>query len=162
MHIFKKSKHGAHLKAVAALVISSVLFPVVAPADTGAPGIQVELKHAKSLSLRVTLRSGTATTVKFTRDKLPWATSDSMVIIAAVAGGSCLEKEQPIEDPVLVELFLNPNEAMSGDIDLERMFPRLKDVLKLTDVQLFWAYEAPEALHFPHWSGGWLLIPKQK
>lgn len=162
MHLFNNGKHRPRSRAIAAFVASILFFPVVVAADISAPGVHVELRHTKTLSLRVTLRSGAATTAKFTRDKLPWATSDSMVIIATVAGGSCLERAQPIEDPVPIELFLNPNEEMSGDIDLERMFPRIREILRLSDVQLFWAYEAPETLHIPHWSGGWILIPKQK
>jgi hypothetical protein len=131
-------------------------------ADIGKPGVSAELSNSAHLSLHVTLRSGSQSSVKLTRSKLPWATSDSMVIMAAVAGGSCIEKEHLIDDPTAIEIILTPNESMSGDIDLERMFPKLKQVSRLGDVQLFWAYEAPEALQIGRWSGGWILIPKQK
>ena len=64
-----------------------------------------------------------------------------MVIVAAMSGGRVLERELPVDDPV---------------------FPNLRRALKASDVQLFWAYEAPESLHISRWSGGWILIPQQK
>jgi hypothetical protein len=55
-----------------------------------------------------------------------------------------------------------PDQSLTKDIDLEALFPKLRDALKSIDVQLFWTYEAPEVLYIPHWSGGWIVIPKQK
>jgi hypothetical protein len=41
-------------------------------------------------------------------------------------------------------------------------FKGLDAALKKSEVHLFWAYEAPKQLNIPHWSGGWVLIPKQQ
>jgi hypothetical protein len=72
------------------------------------------------------------------------------------------KRDIPVDDPMLDEISVEPNTPLSGDIDLERLFPDIRRVSKVSDVQLFWAYEGPEALHISHWSGGWILIPKQK
>jgi hypothetical protein len=34
--------------------------------------------------------------------------------------------------------------------------------IKKSDIQLFWAYQAPKELNLPRWSGGWILLPHQK
>jgi len=52
--------------------------------------------------------------------------------------------------------------SVSGDINLADYFRDLEGVVKKSDVQLFWAYMAPDELHIAHWSGGWILIPQQK
>jgi len=85
-----------------------------------------------------------------------------MIIVAAIPGGRCLERELPVADPMYDEISLEPNASLSGNIDLERLFPDIRRVLKKVNVQLFWAYEAPDILQIPHWSGGWILIPQQK
>jgi hypothetical protein len=41
-------------------------------------------------------------------------------------------------------------------------FSDLRRWTAVSDVHLFWAYEAPKELNIPHWSGGWMLIPKTK
>jgi hypothetical protein len=37
----------------------------------------------------------------------------------------------------------------------------LDEALKKSEVHLFWFYESPKELNIQHWSGGWVLIPKQ-
>lgn len=149
-------------KAVISLLVLFMSLASPCAADPSFPGIRVELNRAKGLSLHVTLGSGSATTVRFSYSRLPWASGDSMVIVAAVAGGRCLRRDLPVGDPMLHEIALEPGGSLSGDIDLEKLFPDIRNTLKQSDVQLFWAYEAPQALQIPRWSGGWILVPEEK
>jgi hypothetical protein len=125
-------------------------------------GISVELKSGSRLSLHITLEPNIRQTLRVPLNELPWGTHDSMVIVAARRGGRCLRTIRPIEDPPFDKISVEPNTPLTGNIDLESLFPDIRDVLKESDVQLFWAYEAPEALHIPSWAGGWILIPKQQ
>ena len=85
-----------------------------------------------------------------------------MVLVAAIGGGRCLRLERRQRDSQAEPVVsLAPHESLGGDIDLEGLFAQIRSFLKESDVQLFWAYEAPETLHIPRWSGGWILIPKQ-
>jgi len=130
-------------------------------ADRTPPGVSVQLQEGSPLSLKVTLISAADKPVRVSRDRLPWGTHESMVVVAALGGGRCLRRFLPIEDAPFNKIVVGPATPLSGSIDLERLFPNLRDALKESDVQLFWAYQAPEALKIPTWSGGWILINKQ-
>jgi hypothetical protein len=151
-----------YFKLLAAFVILLASTSSVRATDTNPTGVFVKVKGTKHRSLEVTLTVAADRTVKVSRDKLPWGTHESMVIVAALAGGRCLSRVLPIEDPPFDDILLAPHQSLTKDIDLEALFPKLGYALKHFDVQLFWAYEAPEALHIAHWSGGWILLPKQK
>lgn len=55
-----------------------------------------------------------------------------------------------------------PGAYLSADIDLGDFFKDLKGALRKSDVNLFWAYEAPAELQIAHRSGGWIFLPQQK
>ena len=150
-----------HLGPVIALAIGLLAPTYVAKADHENAGMRVQLKDGPRLALRVTLTSAASKAVRVSRDELPWGTHDSMVIVAALAGGRCLDRIRPVEDAPFDEISLLPDQPVSREIDLEALFPNIRRALKESDVQLFWAYRAPETLHVPRWSGGWILIPKR-
>jgi len=84
-----------------------------------------------------------------------------MILVAVLPDGEALKKELIIDDPRPAEIRLNPKESVSGEINLETLFRDLRRALKVSDVHLFWAYEAPKELGIARWSGGWVLIPKR-
>jgi len=132
-------------------------------AETTPPDIQVELDNQKSLSLRVTVWSRAEQRVTFYKSRLPWGNRNSMIFVPVNSDGQCIgERLLPVDDSGFQKLSLDPNESITGDIDLRRFVPELEKALKKSDVHLFWAYKAPEELHIARWSGGWILIPKQK
>jgi hypothetical protein len=159
---FDGSNRGRCFKSVIALMALLVSLSDAGAADTKQAGIFVKLKDGAHLSLQITLTPAGGKTMKISRDQLPWGTHESMVIVAALPGGRCLPRIAPIEDPPFDEISLAANQSSTKDIDLEELFPKLRDALKHFDVQLFWAYKAPEELQIPEWSGGWILIPKQQ
>ena len=157
---------GIHNVRVFFQVVAAILLVALcaAPAgsETGPPGIMVELNPEKPLWLRVSLRSGAENTATFFRSELPWGYRYSMVFVAVRPNGQPIEMELPVEDPVAEKVSLAPGGSLTGDIDLTRIIRDLNRVTKQSDLHLFWAYESPEELHISHWSGGWVLIPRQK
>ena len=129
--------------------------------NTAKSAIVVELNHQRPMHLRVTLRSGAATTATFARFELPWGNRYSMVFTAVNPKGESVDLMFPIDDPVVGEVSVKPLEELTGDIDLRYVIRDL-NVLKKSEVLLFWAYKSPDELHIPHWSGGFVLIPQLK
>jgi hypothetical protein len=129
--------------------------------ETMAPGIRVELDPEKPLWVQVTVHSGAERTATFPRYRLPWGNRYSMVLVAVVHG-TPLEMVHPVDDPMFDTISVGPGTALTGNINLEHVIPDLGRVTKVSEVQLFWAYESPKELNIPHWSGGWILIPEQK
>jgi hypothetical protein len=125
------------------------------------PGIRFELNRQQHLSLHITLKSGAKASVKVPRHQLPWS-GDALVIVAVRGNGQCLKRNVPVDDPLFREVLVEPDIPAQGEIDLEMLFPEIRRVLQGSDVQLFWAYNAPDALNIGRWSGGWLLIEQEK
>ena len=130
--------------------------------DAGPPDIQAELSSQKPLSLRLTLCSRAKTPATFRKYRLPWGNRYSTILVAVTPRAEYLERNFPIDDPSPETVTIEPNECLSGEINLQRVFVGLDTALKKTDIQLFWAYEAPDELRIAHWSGGWIPIAQQK
>jgi hypothetical protein len=123
--------------------------------------IQVELGRQTPLHLRVTLRSGATTTATLYRSELPWGWRYGMVFSAVRPNGEPIDLGLPIDDPAAVKVSVKPREMLTGDIDLRYVIQDM-NAMKKSDVLLFWAYKSPDALHIPRWSGGLVVIPRQK
>jgi len=162
MRSFDRCNRERFFRSIIALFILVASSALAGAADKRPTGLLVELKQGTHLVLHITLTSAAEKAVKVSRDELPWGTHYSMVIVAALAGGRCLNRTRPVEDPPFDKISLDPDQPLIGDVDLETLFPDIRRALKESDVQLFWAYEAPESLRIPHWSGGWISIPKQQ
>jgi len=124
-------------------------------------GIHVELRNQNPALVRVTIWSRAKSAVTFPKYRLPWGNRYSMILVAVTPQGEYLDRVFPIDDPSPERVTFQPNEAMSGEIDLRNFFGHLDTALKKTDVHLFWAYKAPRELEIAGWSGGWILIPQQ-
>lgn len=147
------------------LALGIVLFFLVCrPTGAGEtmPGIRVERDHHNPFMLKVELRPGGETPVTIYKSRLPWGSVYSMILVAVMPGGEGLKKELPVDDPSPEQVSLSPGESIQGEIDLRRIFRGLDEALRKSDVQLFWAYKAPEEVHIGRWSGGWILLPQQK
>jgi hypothetical protein len=150
------------MRVILGALISIAMFASPLASENMPPGIRVELSPAKPLWIRVTLRSGAANTATFPRSELPWGNRYSIVLVATTLQGAPLEKFYPIDDPMPDEISVPPGATLTGEINLENNIPDLARLTKASDVHLFWAYESPKELNLPRWSGGWILIPKQK
>jgi hypothetical protein len=115
-----------HFKLLAAFVILLASTSSVGATDTNPPGAFVKMKSTTHLSLEVTLTVAAERTVKVSRDKLPWGTHESMVIVASLPGGRCLSRLLPVEDPPFDDILLAPDQPLTKDIDLEVLFPKLR------------------------------------
>ena len=145
------------------IVITAVLFLALPSArtQTQSQDIKVELDQ-EHLALHVTVSSGASSVVTFWKWQLPWGNANSMILVAVTRNKEYVDRNLFIDDPTPERISMQPNESLSGDVSLEKAFTGLDAALKKSDVHLFWAYEAPEELHIPRWSGGWILIPQKK
>jgi hypothetical protein len=134
----------------------------VGQTQTMPSGIRVEVDHHNPFILRVELKSGAENRVTIYKSRLPWGSAYGMILLAVKPDGQIIKKELPVDDPSPNQVSLNPKESLKGEIDLRKIFRGLDEALRQSDIQLFWAYEAPDELHIPRWSGGWILIQKQK
>jgi hypothetical protein len=123
-------------------------------------GLTVGIASQKPLLLHFTLKSGSSTPVEIFRSQVPWATRYSVVLAVVKANGECLEKVLAIEDPPVGKISVNPEQALTGDLNLEVIFKGLDEARKKSDLHLFWAYQAPDQLKIGGWSGGWILVPR--
>jgi hypothetical protein len=146
---------------IAVLLLLFASCAVQTSSETMPPGIRVELIPEKPLWVRVTVRSGSDRTATFLRYKLPWGNRNSILFVAVTPSGAPIEVSVPVDDPMFDEVSLEPGQSLTGDIDLDHFFGHLNHAIKRSDVHLFWAYESPEQLHIPHWSGGWILLRQQ-
>lgn len=145
-----------------ALVTILVLSFASGTNEAARPDIQVELNPQRPLWLRVTLRSHAETPITLYKERLPWGNRYSMTLVAVNPDGQCLQEFFPIDDPGIDKVNLAPGAALSGDIDLGNFFKDLEVASKKSDVNVFWAYEAPPELRIARRSGGWILIPQRK
>ena len=145
------------------ILITAVLFLSLPSArtQTQPQAIKVELDQ-KHLALHVTVWCRAPLVVTFGKWQLPWGNANSMILVAVTGNKSYIDRNLLIDDPTTEQVSLKPTESLSGDVSLEKAFTGLDPALKKSDVHLFWAYEAPEELHIPRWSGGWILIPQKK
>jgi hypothetical protein len=147
------------LAALAALVLA---LPI-GGSETLPSGITVEIDSQKPLSLHVTVWSRAEKRVTLAKYRLPWGNRNSMLFVPVNSDGQCVgDRLLPIDDPTFEKVTLDPNDSISGDMDLRRFVPELERALKKSDIHLFWAYKAPDELRIAPWSGGWILIPQHK
>jgi len=123
--------------------------------------VRVELKSQNPPLVRVTIWSRAKNTVTFPRFRLPWGNRYSLILVAVTPQGEYLDRVFPVDDPSPERVTFQPNESMSGEIDLRNFFGHLDSTLNKSDVHLFWAYKPPKELGIADWSGGWILIPQQ-
>ena len=124
-------------------------------------GIRVELIAAPPIRLGVTLQSIASKRATIFQGDLPWMSQRRMILVVVRPSGECVRRDEVIGHPPPGEIFLNPNESVSGDINLSAAFKDFDRDVRRSELHLFWAYESPEGLGLPQWSGGWILIPQQ-
>jgi len=125
-------------------------------------GVTVEISSLRPLQLHITLRSGADKQVEIYRSQLPWATRYSMVVAVVRPSGECLEKILAIEDPPVGKISVEPKQALTGELNLEKIFKGVEQARKKSDIHLFWAYQSPSELGIARWLGGWILIPQDR
>lgn len=142
--------------------ICLLLFAVLpGKAEDAQAGITVRLNAKTPLRLQLSVRSFAKVQTTIYRSDLPWGIRDSIVLIAVRPNGEYLEQNPIADDPSPEKVSLGPNESITGEIDLSRVFKKIDTATMESDILLFWAYEAPKGLALPRWSGGWLLLPQQ-
>jgi hypothetical protein len=147
------------------LTVFLCLFVLGIPAggnEDSSSDVKVELRKEKPLWLHITVRCRAKTRATFYRYQLPWGNYNSMEFVAVTLDEHYVERIWPIDDPPFEQISMEPNEARSGDFNLQMKFIGLDAALKKSPVHLFWAYRAPKELNISEWPGGLIVIPQQK
>ena len=145
---------------VGGLSFALLLWAIPAGAQKTRTGVDVRLSTRAPLRLQVSLRSLAKTRATIYKSDLPWGLRDSIILVAVKPNGEQLDQWPIAGDPGPEKISLSPNHSVSGEIDLTGVFKNLEVAVTRSDIQVFWAYQAPRGLGLPHWSGGWLLIPQ--
>jgi hypothetical protein len=145
------------VRLVILLLVSS--FNASGQSTTG--GVQAEMAAQKPLSLRFNVTSAAPSRITLLRYLLPWGNVNSIVLLAVTGHGEVLQRDMPIDDPSNQKISLDPGESVSGAIDLRKAFRGLDSTLQKDDVNLFWAYHAPNELGISARWGGWILLRRR-
>lgn len=124
--------------------------------------IEVRLEPKVPTRLHITIRPGAKAAKTVPRYRLPWTSRYSMVFVAVRPNGEPIDMNLPVDDPASDGIPIPAGASLTGEINLEWIIKDLDQVIRQSDIHLFWAYESPEELRIPHWSGGWILVPQQK
>lgn len=105
--------------------------------------------HNATRKLEVQVATPSAVHLPLRRDYLPWARYDSIFVEAVrLDRGESIPASIPVSDATARTVDVPVGTRLVGDINLDERFPRLADVLKETDVAVFWAFR----LQAPGWS----------
>jgi hypothetical protein len=100
-------------------------------------------------TLEIEVATPSAVHLRLWRDYLPWARYDSAFIEAVRLDRSeSIPASIPVSDPTAGTVDVPAGTRLVGDVSLDERFPKLADVLKETDVVVFWAFR----LQAPGWS----------
>ena len=126
--------------------------------------VAVEATGTPAHKLEMHLTNQSPGPITVFRHSLPWSSAYSALVVAVRtdAVGTVLDRSTPVDDPVVGTLTIEPNETLTGQIDLDRRFPGLADELKKRDVIVFWSHQlrTVDGAALPR-TGGWALLAKQ-
>ena len=103
------------------------------------------------------------TPVKLTGSDLPWKWKPTLIMVLMTVPGSKVLEEVPMinDPPPFNPKLLNPNSEIGGRLNLCYYYPNLPQVLKGSDVILFWSYPRVFETNPSLRRGGWILIEKE-
>jgi len=114
------------------------------------------------LRLRIEYRGDVPVSVY--RASLPWATVQSLLLVAVKldALGTVIEQVFPIDDPGVDRITLHPEQVLEGDIPLQVRFPGLAAAHREWDVMIYWTYQLKtvDGMAFERVSGS-VFLPKR-
>jgi len=123
--------------------------------------VNVKMEQKNSLKMTLRLTNSSKETLDFYDNVL----SRDFLTLVAVKGGGYEEKLKDvwmIEDYSMSIIRLKPGENFSHIIHLDQYFPSLNNVLKKTNVILFWSIEVKTTPNhnMSERSGGYLVLQK--
>jgi len=127
--------------------------------------VTMEVRVTSAGTLDVRLTNETSKPITVPKHLLPWSSAYSALIVAVKtdAVGTVLDRSRPVDDPLVGTETIQPNQTLTGQIDLSRRFPGLSDALRERDVIVFWShqFQIVDGDQLPR-IGGWVLLPKQR
>jgi hypothetical protein len=145
------------------LVIGLLLvWSLVGRAQTACDAISVALDNQRPLQLRMSLRSHAKARTTIYKSDLPWGIRDSIILVAVKRNGEYVEQLRLADDPSPQRISVDPNQVLTGMVDLTEALRDIAVLTRKSDINMFWAYAPPKELGLPRWCGGWILLPKQR
>lgn len=127
--------------------------------------LAVEAIWAPGYRLRLALTNSSGRSTTCYQSQLPWGSQYSLILVAVITDGpgTVLERTSPIDDPGPSTITINNGEMLTGEIDLEKRFPRLRQATGERDAILFWSYQfqAIDAPPEPR-TGAYVLLHKRE
>lgn len=115
--------------------------------------------------LQFDLRYTGETPLVLNEGSLPWKNPRNLLLVACAlnaANTRLVPADVPVRDLPPTPLTLNPGDTLSGSLNLSATLPGLAEVIRGSDVILFWSHEMKSAdkQPLPRLSGG-AVIPRQ-
>jgi hypothetical protein len=114
--------------------------------------------------LRIKMQNQSNKKVVFAQGLMPWSETiwNRLILIAVEIEPNqrLIPRANYLRNPV-GKIEIEPRQEILGDISLTRAFPSLKEVLRRSDVLIFWSHQLPKqnGVVFKR-SGGWVYIEK--
>jgi hypothetical protein len=116
------------------------------PATADHLSVVVTLDKSAVTLLRVTIRNNSLLPVSLRADSLPWSHRGAMLlIIAEPSTQTQLEQKVVISDTFTSVITVPARGNVTGVVNLDALFPSLRDMTRRVDLVLFWAFR----LEFP-------------
>lgn len=117
-----------------------------------------------SLAVEFSITNKMTVPIRLYRSNLPWMNASSTLILVVKPDhfGTRVEREYLLDNPGLNKIEIQPNETMSGKVDLYQFFPSLAAKRKQGEFLLFWTSQTKdvERNKSPR-TGGMLVIPRR-
>ena len=100
-------------------------------------------KSAPAWGLDISLANETPKPLTLYQYSLPWAGYYSTLLVAVKLdpAGTVIERNTPVDDPTSGSVTIQPAQVLTGEISLQRHFPRFAEALAERDVIVFWSYQ---------------------
>jgi hypothetical protein len=127
--------------------------------------------NGKQTDMVISLASKRGASVSMTDTELPWGnwTSIALALVEARSNEALHIPVWPLEGLGTSTETLRPREELKGSFSLSERFPKLEEVLRKSDVIVFWSFQLKPRFDFetgvrpPAFEriGGWTLIPQR-
>ena len=127
--------------------------------------VEAYLDQTDPFLLNLKLKVGGTSTIKIYESDLPWKVRYKIMLVAALADGSgrVAEPILYISDPGPGTITVQPGETLTGSVNLLTRFRNLEQIVRETDVVIFWSYRLAPINDEPlKRVGGWVLVPRQQ
>jgi hypothetical protein len=123
---------------------------------------EIRIQAKTNIVLEMVVRNIGSKDILFSKGYLPWDRyAMTLILVCTDPASTPLKQQLVISDPMPGEPWrLKAGDTLKGGIDLTDRFPQLLEILKQSEVIVFWSYqlEAGGGMHYERMAG-WEIIP---